>query len=277
MFAIASICSIRDHNQTVPIKLFLDGKAPDVDHLAKQLGFSVVRLSCDRYGEHVRSRLLKIHALANTSFQRILYLDADTLVLDDVAKIQAQLFVPLDADVFLLLRRPRLISIWDYGRLHFTDPTIDKEEIVRLVSTTFGLPLTSVDLGRLNCWNGGVIFGCRQTLEAMSARWLAAYQRMISASTSGAFVPNDQLSLWLTVWKAGNAIRVGELPLCWNFMPGHALGLKPNTCEIENDALASACILHLGPNKRDQWALDRIAMTLARHDAEKTFAGELCY
>jgi hypothetical protein len=270
-FAVASICSIRDHNATVAIELVLDRQFDGLGRIAERVGFEIRTISPDQSivpeTEHVRSRMLKIQAVASTAFDPMLYIDADTLALTDVARIQSALSISADADLFMLLRRPLVPTIWDYGRLNFVDPKIDDSDIVTLLRSTFGLAISARDLDHLKCWNAGVIFGSQDVVCKMATKWLATYERMIRVPTSRAFVPNDQLCLWLTLWEAGNTIRVGELPLSWNFMPGHVLRMKPYTRQIDPSALAEVAILHLATNKYDEWALRMIEAALDRHDA----------
>ncbi|MEU9123232.1 hypothetical protein AB0C96_25765 [Streptomyces sp. NPDC048506] len=263
--AVAAICSLRAYNRDVPVRLFLDQEPADLARIATALGFAARIRRLPGHGEHIRSRLLKIRAMAEAPPGPCLHIDADTLLLDDVAALAGQSPVGPSAgvDVRMLLRRPKVQTLWTNGRYNFTDTGLSRERITRLVNETFGLAYTTDDLGAMPCWNSGVVYGSGAVLRRIATRWLARYRRMVTGPTSEHFVPNDQLCFWLTLLEMGDLVRTGELPLRWNFMPGRALRLAPGTAELDDDELADVAILHLSVNKDDVWALRRRDAVLA--------------
>ncbi|ARF53263.1 hypothetical protein [Streptomyces gilvosporeus] len=263
--AVAAICSLRTHNHDVPVRLFLDQQPKELARIAAALRITARIRRIPAHDEHTRSRLLKIQAMTEAPSGPCLHIDADTLLLDDVDALAAQSPIGPAAgvDVRMLLRRPKVQTLWTNGRYNFTDPALSQEQITQLVNDTFGLAYTTDDLGAMPCWNSGVIYGAGAVLRQVAMRWLDRYRRMITGPQSKHFVPNDQLCLWLTLLEMSEAIPIGELPLRWNFMPGRALRLAPGTEELNDDELADVAILHLSVNKDDDWALRRREAVLA--------------
>jgi hypothetical protein len=269
-YAVASLCSLRQHNRAVPVRLFVDEEVPELTAIADRAGFTVERVDpvSERVravhgdaGDHIRSRLLKIHTMATATAERVLYLDADTLLLGDVGAVGAAVEGSAE-DLFMLLRRPLVPTLWDYGRMNLTDPQRSREDIAELIQETFALGLTLADLDRLTCWNAGILYGASDTARTLAVAWLDTYERMITASTRDAFVPNDQLCLWLTLLGHDPVGDIGELPLGWNCMPGLALGLAAGTPSLPDSDLDGVTVLHLATNKRDPWAVRRMTAAL---------------
>ncbi|MCC3771944.1 hypothetical protein [Streptomyces sp. UNOC14_S4] len=265
---MAAICSLRSYNRTAPVRLFVDDKPPELDGIAATAGFTVEVRHVPGHSEHIRSRMLKIRAMTEAvpgESGTCLHLDADTLLLDDVADLveESPVGPGTDADVRMLLRRPKVQTLWTNGRHNFTDTELGRDEIAALIRETFGLALTTAELGAMPCWNSGVVHGTGTALRRIARPWLDRYRHMVTGPTRDRFVPNDQLCLWLTLLAARDAIRTGELPLRWNFMPGRALRLAPGTRDLDAAGLDGVALLHLSVNKDDPWALRRRNAALA--------------
>ncbi|RLV04412.1 hypothetical protein CTZ27_10655 [Streptomyces griseocarneus] len=262
---MAAICSLRSYNRTAPVRLFVDDKPPELDTIAATAGFTVEVRHVPGYNEHVRSRMLKIRAMTEATSGTCLHIDADTLLLDDIADLAEESPVGpgTDTDVRMLLRRPKVQTLWTNGRHNFTDTGLSPEDIADLIRETFGPALTTAELGAMPCWNSGVVYGTGAALRRIAHPWLDRYRHMVTGPTRDRFVPNDQLCLWLTLLAARDTIRTGELPLRWNFMPGRALRLAPGTRDLDDTELDGVALLHLSVNKDDPWALRRRNAALA--------------
>jgi len=161
--------------------------------------------------------------------------------------------------VYLLLRRPKIISITDISWLYFKNSSeMTIQQMADLVNVTFDTKYTEQKLLALNCWNGGVVYGNAKGVHLLCNMWKKYYETMLTGKNKDYFIPNDQLCLWLATDQMANRMTIKELPLSWNFMPGHALEeLMKKSCpsikEVK-ESLDGVNILHLAQNKTDIWA-----------------------
>ncbi|MFJ4963919.1 hypothetical protein ACIP6P_15945 [Streptomyces sp. NPDC088729] len=280
-FAMASISSLRAHSPSVPVRLVVDAPDERAEAAARRLRVELVTAPLAVENEFIRSRLLKIGAIGSAPFDDILYIDSDTLLLDDVLEVRGLREAEPHGDrpLMMLLRRPVIPTLMGFGRLNFTarDPSAD--DIRDLLRRALDIRLTSAELDRLLCWNSGVLLGRAGTLRPLCTRWAELYRRIATGPHRAAFVPNDQLCLWLALHEAADRALVGELPLRWNFMPGLALRAplhgttsqdqtaylevaRLNGGSLTGEALREVSLLHFARNKYDDWALELAARAL---------------
>src|SRR5206468_12725598 len=136
--AVAAICSLRAYNRDVPVQLFLDEEPEELVRIAAMLKVLVRIRRIPEHDEHTRSRLLKIQAMTEAPSGPCLHIDADTLLLDDVAALttQSPIGPAAGVDVRMLLRRPKVQTLWTNGRYNFTDTGLSRERITHLVNGT---------------------------------------------------------------------------------------------------------------------------------------------
>lgn len=272
-FVVAAVASLRRHNVDVPVTVYVDQPDPELLRVAPILDMTVdagpasTQEAYDRDGserEWTASRLVKIQSLLRMEHEPYLYLDADTIVVGDIAEIQDELADRLGAetDLFMLLRRPTAPTLWGHRHLYFLDLDLDRETAARLISEAFGLVVPASFLDEETCWNSGVIYGSARAMRVVATRWLELYRRMLRAPAGRRLIPRDQLSLWIALWELRGTIRVDELPPRWNFMAGHLLGVDPGSADIDPGAIGDARVLHLAQNKFDPWALRRVREAL---------------
>ncbi|MFA6518111.1 MAG: glycosyltransferase [Candidatus Shapirobacteria bacterium] len=211
--------------------------------------------------EHSLTRIAKLESMSDENFNSLMYIDSDILALEDVDKITTELEVG-DSNkpvVYLLLRRPGRLSITDISWLYFKDSSqLSAQQMADLVNNTFETNYSAERLLNIRCWNGGIIYGSSDGIRILAGLWKKFYLQMLTGKNKNSFIPNDQLCLWLAIDQLENELTVRELPLAWNFMPGHALEeimkkTNPSPQEIR-ESLAGVKILHLAQNKTDVWA-----------------------
>jgi hypothetical protein len=269
-YARAAIISIRQHNRVVPIRVYLCGAVPYLEEAAERLCYTVWPVTLPEYlgdncsadrKRYIWTRVTKLTAMLENPFNPCLYLDADTVALDDVSKVVDVGAGRLDDfEVYLLLRRPKIPSIYNWRRPYIVDSQdMTSEGMTALLNRVFDLDYTPGELLETQCWNGGVVYGTQKAVRLLAQRWLGYYERMVTGPHRDRFVPKDQLCLWLAAKQLARQIRVRELPLEWNCMAEHALlkGSRPDITleEVLQRARASAKILHLGFVKESAWAV----------------------
>ncbi|MEV6421258.1 hypothetical protein [Streptomyces sp. NPDC051662] len=280
-FAMASISSLRRYSPSVPVRLVVDVSDERAEAAARRLRVELVVAPLAVEDEFIRSRLLKIGAIGSAPFDDILYIDSDTLLLDDVLRIRNLRDKEPHGGrpLMMLLRRPVVPTLMGFGRLNFTarDPSVD--DIRDLLGRALGLQLSPAELDQLLCWNSGVLLGRADVLRPLCVRWAELYEQIATGPHRAHFVPNDQLCLWLTLHETADRSLVGELPLRWNFMPGLALRASAhgtsshdqsaylevarlNGRSLGDDALREVSLLHFARNKYDDWALEMTARAL---------------
>ncbi|PDP87635.1 hypothetical protein CQJ94_11360 [Glycomyces fuscus] len=270
-FLTASIASLRRHNRRTEVTAHVDRPpAPVVDAL-KGLDVSLVGSGTpDASGppegrcEFTASRIAKLRAITTGEDTRRLYVDSDTVFLNDPAVLDKDLGhqVGRTADVFMLLRRPHAFTLWGDRSNYFRDPHITRTRALDLVNATFSLKGELKDLDELTGWNSGVVYGSGEALRAIGERWSRLYRETLTPSALEHIIPRDQLSLWLTLWEFGSDVRVGELPDAWNFMVGHFRGVTSGSEVMPEGATSGASIVHFAQNKNDPWALRMVASEL---------------
>ncbi|HYN95510.1 MAG TPA: hypothetical protein VES42_16810, partial [Pilimelia sp.] len=242
--------------------------------VADQLGIELVRCEplwtepdghAGAPDERIGSRLMKIEAIAEARFDPVLYLDCDTLVLDDIGKIVDELGPALadGADMFSLLRRPTAPTLWDHRSFYFPNDAITKDGAADLLHDIYGVAVTPAVIDELVCWNSGIIFGRSEAVRGVARRWLELYRRMLASPRRAEIVPRDQLGFWITLWELRSRVRVRELPARWNFMAGYLPGLDSATAELPDGLIGDAAILHFAGLKFEPWALRRVLPVLA--------------
>jgi lipopolysaccharide biosynthesis glycosyltransferase len=190
----------------------------------------------------------------------MMFVDSDVLVLDDLKKITEELELkgsdkPI---VYMLLRRPQLLSLNDIGWLYLRDaPGLSFQQMADLINETFSLDYSADQLQNVNCWNSGIVYGSPEGIKMLADQWSKYYTVMLTGKNKDSFIPNDQLCLWLAIDHLVDKVTVKELPLAWNFMPGHALEkimskATPSLDEIKA-SLRGVRILHFAQNKADSW------------------------
>ena len=211
--------------------------------------------------EHSATRIAKLESMTINGSENIMYIDSDIVAFTDIERIVSELPIPNDniPVVYLLLRRPQIISISDISWLYFKNSSeMTTQQMTDLVNTTFNTNYTEQKLLTLNCWNGGVVYGNAKGVHLLCDTWKRYYEKMLMGKNKDSFIPNDQLCLWLVTDQLANRMTIKELPLSWNFMPGHALEelmKKPNPSIKEiKESLNGVNILHLAQNKTDIWA-----------------------
>lgn len=275
-YLIAAAASLRRHNTEVPVRVLADPQAADLlREAAGPLAIDVVPTGSaggrsgvaeDPREQLIQSRLAKITGLVESPFDPTLYLDADTILQDDIGKIVSELAPALDSghDLMLLLRRPTAPTLWGDRLLYFKDPSIQRPAAVRLLNDVFGTALTDSSLDELVCWNSGIIYGRTEALRVVGRRWLELYRRAFDPRWRDVLIARDQLPFWLTLWELRDRIRVGELPHRWNFMAGQLLGLPKGLPELPADErLDRAAVVHLAGWKTEKWAVERVSALLS--------------
>ncbi len=209
---------------------------------------------------HASTRVAKLESLTQRGTDKLMYVDCDIVVLDDLGKITQEL--PVDGSdnpiVYMLLRRPDLLSVNDLSWLYFRDSSqLSNQQMTGLVNDTFSLDYSTERFQALRCWNGGLVYGSTQGVNILGDLWKDYYNRMLTHRDRGSFIPNDQLCLWLAAEQLEKVLTIRELPLAWNFMPGHALeevmGKADPKLEEIKKALGGVKILHFAQNKTDPW------------------------
>lgn len=263
-----AIKSIRKHNASIPIKIFSCNPIGFLDSIEEQ-GVEKIQVKLPKdfrthfdtisAYNHALTRIAKLNSITSTSeSENVLYLDSDIIALTDVEKIANELKTQEDT-VYLLLRRPQIVSLLDIGWLYFKNSSkMSPDELAQLTNDTFSTNYTGNSLLQLDCWNTGVIYGPSAAVQKLSKAWMKNYLQILTGKNKDSFIPNDQLSFWVTADQLKGSIHLKELPLSWNFMPGHAaedLVKKPNPSPEEvQEALKDVNILHLAQNKTDVWA-----------------------
>lgn len=282
-YVAASVASLREHNSSTAVTVYVDESNDVLDRLAELLNFTVAPVAIDpRHlvdvpasdAELTRSRLVKIYSMATATADAHLYLDSDTLLRGDIGGMYDEVGVRLgkDADIFMLLRRPVALKLWTHRHYYFTDPDIDRAGAVEIMNRTFDMSLSESIIDDLVCWNSGVILGTRDALRRMASRWLELYRKMLHAAADGQLIPRDQLSMWLALWELRESVRVAELPVKWNFLAGHLLDLPIGTEEVPESSLEPAVVLHFAQNKADPWARRKVDDVLARSGAAEVLS-----
>lgn len=262
-----AVKSIRKYNSSIPIQIYscnpinfletIDENGIDKILVTTPKNFRSNFDNTSVYN-HAMTRIAKLASMVEVESNYVLYLDSDIIVLTDIANISRELEVN-KSSVYLLLRRPQMISLLDISWLYFKNSArMSPKEIVNLVNDTFSTNYSSKSLINLNCWNGGIIYGHSKTVKKLAQQWRENYLKMLTGKNKDLFIPNDQLCLWIAADQLKNEINFKELPLSWNFMPGHAaenLVKKPNPSPEEiKTFLKGVNILHLAQNKTDMWA-----------------------
>ncbi|MFV2103600.1 hypothetical protein [Micromonospora sp. LOL_024] len=282
-YVAASVATLREHNRTVPVAVFVDEPSPLLDRLARKLDFDVHVVTVDpaewsavpaRQTESVRSRIVKISSMFDAPTAQHLYLDSDTLVRTDIALMSKELGDRLgtEDDLFSLLNRPVAPTLWGDRRLYFTDPDISRTAVVELVHETFGVALPDSALDDMKCWNSGILLGSAPAMHELATRWLRHYRAMLPMAATGRIIPRDQLGFWLALWEMRETLRVREMPVRWNFMVGHLVPVPVGTESVDESAYAEAAILHLAQNKDDPWALRLVSNALQRTGTDRLIA-----
>jgi lipopolysaccharide biosynthesis glycosyltransferase len=261
-----AVKSIRKHNTSIPIKIFSCSPISFLETVNKKVVKVQVKppkglrshLESTSAYNHALTRIAKLASMTNVESENILYLDSDIIALTDIEKISEELETNRNT-IYLLLRRPQSISLLDIAWLYFKNSTqMTTEEMTEVVNDTFSTNYSSKSLLRLNCWNGGIVYGSGIAVKRLAEQWRQNYIKMLTGKNRDSFIPNDQLCLWITVDQLKNKIDFKELPLSWNFMPGHAVedlvkNPNPSPDEIKK-TLKAVNILHLAQNKTDVWA-----------------------
>jgi len=262
-----AIKSIRKYNSDIPIDVY---SCDLINHLFGEKNVrlhevpvpdNLAHVLSTQEKEHAFSRVAKLEALGHKSSEKLMYIDSDIIVLGDIKEIETELKVT-DSDkpvVYMLLRRPNTLSIAEIGWLYFKDINkLSSQKMANLVNDTFSVEYSASQLQNIRCWNGGIIYGSAEAVNTLSILWKNYYFEMLTGKNRNQFIPNDQLCLWLAVDQLEDKLKVRELPLKWNFMPGHALEQITNKVNCKSDDikeyLKGVRILHFAQNKNDKWA-----------------------
>lgn len=267
MYINTAIRSIRKYNQHIPIDVYscakidsrLDNKLNCKVHSVEVPGVLMETLT-DEGLEHASTRVAKLESMMQKTSETMLYADSDILVYENPEKLNEELKVK-DSDkpvVYMLLKRPHLLSIAQIGWLYFKN-VADKspQQIADLVNDTFSVDYSADRLQNIRCWNGGMVYGATEGVNALAGLWKENYLKMLTGKNKDSYIPNDQLCLWLAVDKLDTDLTIRELPLAWNFMPGHAMEeimnqTNPKLEDIKK-SLTGVKILHFAQNKNDKW------------------------
>lgn len=268
-YARAGVASIRRYNADVPIEITVCGAEPALEDAARRYGCTLRHIALPPEvaaavaAEDVPvvwSRLAKFGSMLESAFEQCLYLDADVIALADVAGIVAE--APLDARaIYMLLRRPAQPTLYRWRHAYLADAqALPPEAVATLLNETFGLRLTIDQMLAIRCWNAGVIYAARAALDRLAGEWRELYLRMVAGPHRARFAPKDQLCLWLAAERLKEEVEIRELPLAWNYMPGHA---APDEERRTWDAAATlarmrggARLLHFGHTKTEAWAIE---------------------
>jgi hypothetical protein len=268
-YARSAIASIRRYNPRVPIEVTLCGDNPALRDAAAWFGCDV---RCEPFPVElagtitpdVRSvvwtRFAKFACLRETTLDPCAYLDADVLALSDVAGL-AKGGLPGADEVHMLLRRPVLPTIFRWRHAYLVDAQqLTPQAVADLLNAAFGVGLSVEAMLAIRCWNAGVIFGSRAAVRRLATTWRETYGRMVTGRYRERFVPKDQLCLWLAAGQPDAGLDLRELPLAWNFMPGHVVPDSQRRTWSAPLALAEvsarANILHFGHTKSEHWAVE---------------------
>lgn len=266
-----AVNSIRRYNNNVPINVYscvsTDSLSGLSDVVCNVRHVDVPQRIKDSLGEgtekleHTLTRVAKLESMRDKRSNQLMYVDSDIIAFDDLEKITTELGVA-DSDkpvVYMLLRRPHLLSIKGIGWLYFQgDSVLSPQQKADLVNDTFAVDYSAQRLQDIRCWNGGIIYGSTEGVNALANLWGEYYTKMLTEKNKDSFIPNDQLCLWLAVDRLESELIIRELPLAWNYMPGHALEeimakTDPSAEEIKK-SLEGVRILHFAQNKTDKWA-----------------------
>lgn len=272
-YAMTAIISIRKYNNSIPIKLYLCDNIPYLTAAANHLSFATKcvpmpayldRIESEKLRQHIWTRIAKLTAIIESTFDWCLYLDADIIALDDVGKITAITCDQMnDSEIHMLLRRPHLPSVYEWRRPYIRDSlNLTPEDMATLVNQVFALNYPAEEILNITCWNGGVIYGTQKAIKLLGKLWLALYEKMVTGPYLRQMVPKDQLCLWLAAKQLERQITIQELPLEWNFMPGHTLLNEDlahcDLAKLRRPIQERAKILHLCHRKSDNWASELI-------------------
>jgi|YNPBryulayer2012_1023412.scaffolds.fasta_scaffold08482_2 lipopolysaccharide biosynthesis glycosyltransferase len=262
-YANAAIISIRQYNSQIPIQIFVCDPLPELEEQWKDLDVTLLKVDTTSVESSrvskkdrmiIRTRYTKIKAITENNFDPCLYLDCDIVACSDVGTIGSCLDLGSN-DIYALLRRPKIPSLFEWRWLYFTDPdSLTIQSITNLINQTFATDYSVNQIEKLKCWNGGVLYGTSKAMKILGERWLSFYLRLTLGELRRRFIPNDQLSLWLALNQLQNSISIKELPLEWNFMPGHVEG-SLNTDLDRFIRSYGVKILHFAQNKDDEWAV----------------------
>jgi hypothetical protein len=269
VYVQAAVASIRRHNVEVPIEIAVCGTVPALEDVAGRLGCALRsvpfpvglrRVIADHDVPATWARFAKFDCMLESTSDPCLYLDADVIALVDVAAILAE--APLDARaVYMLLRRPAQPTLYRWRHAYLADAQeLAPEAVATLLNEAFGLRLTVEEMLAIRCWNAGVICGSRAALERLVGLWRAMYLRMVTGPCRARFAPKDQLCLWLAAEQLKQEVEIRELPLAWNYMPGHTVPEEERQAWDAVTALARmrgmARVLHFGHTKAEPWAIE---------------------
>lgn len=274
-YAKSAVSSVRKYNQTVPVRIYLCGEIPEIEDAASELSCTIKHVDfpadlVDRVsttkGGLIWTRIAKLTSMSETVFDPCLFLDVDLVALDDMAQITGfDLKCPASKDaIYMLLRRPGLPTVYNSRQLYLTDAkNTTQEGMTQLINETFGLSYSMDNFLALRCWNSGVIYGSRYTLNLFAQRALELYQRMVTGPHGERFRFRDQLCVWLAEDQLKSSITAFELPLEWNFMPGHAVPMASSVFTYDYtsvmDSVEAVCehvkVLHFGDRKKFPWAI----------------------
>lgn len=269
-YLTTAVTSIRRYNSTIPIDVYTCADPEDfsnsqktnytVHHVAipQELQDSL-REEPEKFG-HALTRIAKLASMRQENATTMMYVDSDIVAFDDLEKITHELEV-VDEDkpvVYMLLRRPQVLSLQDIGWLYLRDAArMTPQQMANLVNETFSLDYSAEDIENINCWNSGIVYGSAEGIRMLTDLWEKYYLKMLTGKNKDAFIPNDQLCLWLAINQLSDKVTMQELPLAWNFMPGHTLEesmrrTRPHAQEIRKN-LEGVRILHFAQNKADSW------------------------
>lgn len=267
-YMTTALRSIRRHNSTIPLDVYSCGRIEpllplqEVNARLHQVTVPqnlIASLDTEDL-THASTRVAKLESMTQIGTERLMYVDCDIVALHDLGEIAQELPAD-DSDrpvVYMLLRRPNLLSIEELKWLYFKDSSqLSLQQMTDLVNDTFSLNYSPQRLRDIKCWNGGMVYGSTQGVNMLGELWKDYYYQMLTHRNRGSFIPNDQLCLWLATEQLDDVLEIRELPLEWNFMPGHALEevrekADPNLDKIK-EALNGVKILHLAQNKTNPW------------------------
>jgi hypothetical protein len=262
-----AIHSIRQHNSNIPIDVY---SCSQIDNSTSEKNVQIHKvpipsslknsLSPDEL-DHASTRIAKLESMNQKGSEQLMYIDSDIIALEDIGKISKDLSTADSNNpvVYMLLRRPHTLSIKEIGWLYFKNVTkLSPHQMANLVNNTFSADYSADRLQNIRCWNGGIIYGSTEGVNTLANLWRSNYLKMLTENNKDFFVPNDQLCLWLAVDQLESSLTIRELPLAWNFMPGHALEeiikqADPKPEDIKQH-LTDIKILHFAQNKTDRWA-----------------------
>ena len=251
-FLERAVRSIRAHSPAVPIEVSTCGPAPRIAALARPLNIVVrpvalpARLHRSAVSERtmtIWSRVAKLTAIASTPFASTVYLDADTVVRDDVRRLARLLPVAPDSvDIYMRWRRPEHpIRLLDWRQFYFTSPhTLDVDGMCRLIDKALGVTSSVEWAERLRPWNGGVVYGARSGMRAFGAKWLGLFLKCFTGPYADLFVPRDQLTAWLLFEEPAPKVSINELPSAWNYLASNEL----SEAQVGDHALLRARLMH---------------------------------